>query len=271
MPVNRRGASLVELIVALALAALVAGSVARVFLLQTRSYRELVQRAGLADNLRAGADILAADLWSLDATDGDILALGPDSLRIRGERRFGVVCAVTPGAGVVTVTLRDTLTFGVRDFRPGDSLLAYVPGDSEWVAGAVASTTSPAQCPDSAAGERLAATFPAPGPVPGVPIRGYEIVTYRSYRAADGSYYLGLRDAGGLQPLAGPLTADGLRLSYFDAAGAETATATQVQAVRIALRVVSAEPVVRRGRTAVLVDSVALWLALRNNRRPGPP
>jgi len=271
MSVNRRGVSLAELVVALTLAALVSGSVVRVLLLQGRAYRELVQRAGLADNLRAGADILAADLWSLDAVDGDILALGPDSIRIRGQRRFGVLCAAAPTGGGATLTFRDTLTFGIRDFRPGDSLLAYVPDRPVWVVWAVVSAPWAARCPDSAAAERLDASFPGPPPSSGAPLRGFEIVTYRSYRGSDGSYYLGLRDAGGLQPLAGPLSADGLRLAFFDTAGVETAVPALVQAIRVSLHALSAAPVARRGGTAALSDSVTVWVTLRNNTRAGSP
>jgi len=267
--VIRRGFSLAELLVALVLFAVVSAGVTRLLLTEGRFYRELGQRADLADNLRAGADILAADLWSLDAVDGDILALGPDSIRVRGERRFGVACAVDLSGSGVTLRFRARLTFGVRDFRAGDSLLAYVPGDSVWAAGVATSDPVPALCPDSSAGERIDAIFAGPGPDAGAPVRAFEVVTYRSYRASDGSYYLGLRDAGGLQPLVGPLSSDGLRLSVFDSAGGVAAGPAAVQAIRIRLRALSAGTVVRRGRASVLDDSVVVWVTLRNNRRRG--
>ena len=268
MSVRPEGFSLAEVLVALALLGIVSVGAGRLLLTEQRSYREIGQRADLADNLRAAADILAADLWSLDAVDGDILALGPDSIRVRGERRFAVVCQALGGA---SLTFRGSLTFGVRDFRPGDSILVYVPGDSVWSAGAVTAGPAAAACPDSAPGERIDVSLPGPAPSAGTPVRGFEIVTYRLYRASDGAYYLGVRDAGGLQPLAGPLTADGLRLGFMDSAGAFTADPRATSAIRIRVRALSAEPVFRRGRSVTLDDSVVAWVTLRNNRRGSGP
>ena len=267
MSVKRGGFSLAEVLVALALLGIVAVGAGRLLLTEQRSYREIGQRADLADNLRAAADILAADLWSLDAVDGDILALGPDSIRIRAERRFAVVCRGLAGA----LTFRSSLAFGVRDFRAGDSILVYVPGDSIWSVGAVTTGPAPAACPDSAPGERIDVSLAGSVPSAGTPVRGFEIVTYRLYRASDGAYYLGVRDAGGLQPLAGPLTADGLRLGFVDSAGAFAGDPRGTFAIRIRVRALSAEPVFRRGRSVTLDDSVVVWVTLRNNRRGSAP
>jgi hypothetical protein len=115
-------------------------------------------------------------------------------------------------------------------------------------------------CPDSTPAERIGAT------ISGALIRAYEVVTYRSYRASDGAYYLGLRDAGGLQPMVGPLAPSaGLKLGYLDSLGLPTANPRDVAAIRVRLRALSAEPVTRRGGTALLDDSVTAWVTLRNN------
>lgn len=263
MSVNRRaGFTVVELTVSLALFAAVMGAAGRLLLTEQRRYRELGQRADLSDNLRAAVQILSGDLWGLDARDGDILALGSDSLRIRAERVFTVVCQAETGS----LVLRKARTYGIRDFAAGDSLLVYAESDTLWRAGAVTSPPASASCPDSTPGERIGVELFGALPGPGSPVRGYEVVTYRSYRGADGAYYLGVRDAGGLQPVAGPLAPSGLLLSFLDSAGAPTSIPSMVAAIRIRVRAVSAEPVTRGGRTALLVDTAVSWVTLRNNR-----
>ncbi len=237
-----RGFTVLELVLALGLFAVVMTAVSRVLLSQKRLYRELGQRADLSDNLRTVGDVLAAELWGLDAGDGDILAFGPDSITIRAQRAFALACSVVGGA----LVLNREMTFGVRGVAVGDSLLIYA--DSEWRPGLAISVGS-TSCPDSAQ----------------IPVRAYEVVTYRSYRASDGAYYIGVRDAGGLQPVAGPLVPGGLLFSYADSADAPTAVARAIAIIRIRIRMQSAEPVTRRGVTALLGDSLSLWVTLRNN------
>lgn len=242
MSLKARGFTVLELVLALGLLAIVMTAVSRALLSQKRLYGELGQRADLSDNLRTAGDILGAELWGLDAGEGDILALGPDSITIRAQRAFALACSLAGGA----LVLNRAMTFGVRGVAVGDSLLAYA--DSGWRPGLVTSVSS-AACPDSAQ----------------IPVRAYEVVTYRSYRASDGAYYIGVRDAGGLQPIAGPLVPGGFQFSYADTAGAATAVARAIAVIRIRMRMQSAEPVTRRGVTALLGDSLTRWITLRNN------
>lgn len=263
MPLRAKGFTVVELIFALGLLAVVMTAAGRLLLNQGRFYRELGQHADLDDELRAGAEILAGDLWGLDAREGDILAFGSDSIRIRAQRVFSIVCGTAGGS----LLLRKVLTFGVRDAGAGDSVLVYAGADSGWKAGVVTSGPASASCPDSTLAQRVAVSFAGPLPSVGAPLIAYEVVTYRSYRASDGAYYLGLRDAGTLQPLAGPLAPAGLLLTFFDSTGAPARAARDVNAIRIRLRLLSAEPFTRRGVTALLDDSVVSWVTLRNNLR----
>jgi len=246
MSLNTRGFTVPELVLALGLFAVVMAGVSRVLLTQKRLYRELGQRADLSDNLRAAGDILSSDLWGLDAMDGDILAMGPDSIRIRAERAFSGVCGPTTSP----LRLRNDLAFGIRDFAVGDSLLIYSSPDSAWRTGVVTSAPTRVSCPDS---------------VLVTPVRAFEVVTYRSYRASDGAYYIGVRDAGGLQPIAGPLSPAGLLFTFFDSSGAPTLVPRAVVAIGVRIRMQSAEPVTRRGVTALLEDSLVTRVSLRNN------
>ena len=242
MSMRTRGFTVFELVLALGLFAVVMTAAGRVLLSQKRLYRDLGQRADLSDNLRTAEDILGAELWGLDAGEGDILAFGPDSITIRAQRAFALACSVSGGA----LVLNRAMTFGVRDVAVGDSLLVYA--DSEWRSG-LATSVSSAACPDSSQ----------------IPVRAYQVVTYRSYRAADGAYYIGVRDAGGLQPIAGPLVPGGLQFSYADTAGAPAAVVRAIAVIRIRVLMQSAEPVTRRGVTRLLDDSLVRWITLRNN------
>jgi len=59
---------------------------------------------------------------------------------------------------------------------------------------------------------------------PGAPVRGFETVSYQLYQpAGDTSYYIGLQNAAGTQPLIGPVLSNGLTLAYFDSTGANLA------------------------------------------------
>ena len=245
MSMKARGFTVLELVLALGLFAVVMTAVSRVLLSQKRLYRELGQRADLSDALRTAGDILGAELWGLDATDGDILAFGPDSITIRAQRAFALACSASGGA----LVLNRAMSFGVRDIAVGDSILVYA--DSGWRPGLATSVIS-AACPDSAQN----------------PVRAYEVVTYRAYRASDGAYYIGVRDAGVLQPIVGPLVPGGLLFSYSDTAGAPTALARAIAVIRVRIWMQSAEPVKRRGVTTLLGDSLIRWVTLRNNQSP---
>jgi hypothetical protein len=101
----------------------------------------------------------------------------------------------------------------------------------------------------------------------GTPVRAFESVTYRLYRASDGEWQIG-QAAGGdvIQPLVGPVTAAGLELDYRDAAGARVTDLQQVAAIEIRLRLLTAEPVRGSNGLARSVDSIVMVVALRNNR-----
>jgi hypothetical protein len=85
---------------------------------------------------------------------------------------------------------------------------------------------------------------------------------------------LGLQTPGAtIQPVAGPLTgSDGLALRYVDRSGAAVGDALRIAAIEVRLRARTAEPLQRTGLPPMpAVDSVAFWVALRNNRPIATP
>jgi prepilin-type N-terminal cleavage/methylation domain-containing protein len=289
----RRGFTLVELMIALVLLGIVSAAVYQVLISDQRIYQAQTQRIDLQQNIRAAATILPAEFRVLNASDGDILAMSSDSIRIRAMRAFGIICSA-PVLGVVPpngrlFTLRNSMTFGSRSLAIGDSVLVYYEGavsnrnDDGWIRGRVTLVTPAVGCTgDLRPGTQIttdlvAADFNAPlrtntnGNIPsGAPVWGYEIDTYKLYQAPDNKWYLGVRDQNNvIQPLVGPLIGNnGLTLSYYDAAGVVTAVPTSVAQIEIKVRGRTAQPVRQAdGTQAPQVDSILARVALRNNKR----
>jgi prepilin-type N-terminal cleavage/methylation domain-containing protein len=291
---NRRGFTLVELLVALVLMGIVTAAIYRVLVNNQRTYQSQTQRIDLQQNIRAAATILPAEFRELNAFDGDIKAMGPDSIVIRAMRQFGVVCTVPAlNGGIVTgkfLVLRNEILMGSRAFQANDSILVFDEGnedsrnDDAWAAGRVTGAPVAQNCgtADARAGTRLNVDFAAfwaplvnaATAIPvGAAVRGFEIVTYKIYQAADGLWYLGVITPGNaVQPLVGPLAGNtGLRFNYFNGAGAVAAVPTSVAQIEIIVRGRTAQAIqLPSGGRVTPVDSVVTRVALRNNRRFGP-
>ncbi len=110
------------------------------------------------------------------------------------------------------------------------------------------------------------------GAIPvGAPVWGFERVTYQLYQpAGDTSWYVGFQPGGGtMQPLIGPVLANGLTFSYFNSTGTVTAVPAQVARIDITVRARTAAAIRTGGYAplAAAVDSIVTSVALRNNRR----
>ena len=109
------GFTLVEVVVALSLLAVISASALRVLLANQRMYRDQVELARVNATLRAAAAILPGELRELDPTDpngGDLIRISPTVLTYRVMRNLYVVCR-GPSRGQSVVTLF------VRAKRPG--------------------------------------------------------------------------------------------------------------------------------------------------------
>jgi prepilin-type N-terminal cleavage/methylation domain-containing protein len=294
----RRGFTMIELLVALVLLGLVSAAIYRVLINNQRLYMAQTQRIDLSQNIRAAASILPAEFRELDAFDGDITAMSATQLDIRAMRWLSFVCTAPGLNGIqiagLTMTVRggspgQPMFFGSRPIQVGtDSILVYYDGDQTirtddyYVPGRL--NAAPAQtCPAAGAvpaqpGTQLvwdagflAGTNKPSAITVGAPVRGFERVTYRLYQpAGDTSWYIGLQPAGKtIQPLIGPVLANGLSFQYFNAAGAVTAVRTQVARIDITVRARTAAPVRSGGQAPLraMVDSIVTSVALRNNRR----
>ena len=289
MRLTHRGMTLVEILVALVLLAVVSAALYRVLLNNQRIYQAQTQRIDLQQNIRAAATILPAELREIDATDGDIKAMSSTGMLIRAMRWLGFVCAPPVLGGAtngMTMTIRQQPFYGSRGINTGtDSLLIYYDGnqatrnDDNWVlarpTGVVAGT-----CPGLPVTAGLVVTMNLNlGALPNVagaittgsPVRGFEVVAYGLYQpVGDSLWYVGLRPAGAtLQPIIGPVLPGGLTLAYYDSTGTVTAIPTRVARVDITVRGRTVQKVQNAAGAgkSVSVDSVLTSVALRNNRR----
>jgi len=291
---TRRGFSLVELLIAMVLLAIVVTGLYRALMTNQRVYQQQTQVIGLQQNMRAAAAILPQELREVDATENDISAMTATSMTVRAHRWTGIMC-VPPVTGVggpllngIPMTIRATPFFG-RGINAGDSMFVRYEGDDGtrkddgWVIGkVVAAVSTPAVC-GGLAGQVLSVNldFGASGVtnflnsiVNGDPVLGFEKVTYSLYQpmqATTGTdWYVGLTTSNGQQPLIGPVLTNGLSFAYYDSTGAVTAVPARVARVDITLRAQTAQLIrARSGSNSMvrMVDSVVTSVALRNNRR----
>jgi len=295
---SRRGFTMIELLVALVLLGIVSTAIYRVLVNNQRLYMAQTQRIDLSQNIRAANTILSAEFRELDAFDGDIVAMGPDSVVIRGMRWLSFVCVPPVLSGVNAgnqMTIRgrqvgDPMFFGSRYINETtDSLLIYLDGnqttrlDDYYVPARLSATPGNQQCPAVGAvpaqpgtrivfdGNFIAGTNLAGAITVGAPVRGFERVKYRLYQpSGDTSWYVGFQPGGQtIQPLIGPLLTNGLTFQYFNAAGAVTAVRTQVARIDVTVRARTTAQVRAGGQAArrAIVDSITFSVALRNNRR----
>jgi prepilin-type N-terminal cleavage/methylation domain-containing protein len=278
------GFTLIELVIAMAMASIVLGAVYQVLVNNQRFYRAQGQIVEVQQNVRAVSQILPAELRELDAADGDIIEMSDTSITIKAMRSFATICA-TPDAATGQIVLRNSLTFQYRAVDPTrDSVLVFSDSnvqstsDDRWLHAPAAAVATGVTCTDLTAGTRLTLTGMIGGIAQlanvtnGSPVRTFEVVNYRLYDDGAGIWWLGVRTYSSgawssTSPVAGPLRpSDGIAFSYFDAAGAVTAVRANVAQIQTIVRGRSEQNIQVQGRpTGRYQDSLTVRVALRNN------
>jgi hypothetical protein len=285
---NRRGVTIVELVMALVLVGLISIPLYGMLQATQRTYRQQTQRVGLNANIRSGITMLPGEIRELDAGDpagSDIVAMTPTSLTYKAMRNVFFLCDDANVGGLELIAYRD-LTFGLRaPATPIDSVLVFADFDPKtrfddtWLHGNLASqNTGGAGCPDGAPSIRFNVTgIPAAGlagVMQGAPLRTFEVVEIRLYQDG-GAWWLGGRRFekasaawSATEPFVGPLTGAGLQLAYYDATGAVTADRARVARLGVTVTGRTAEPIgTSAGTRTYAVDSLLTQVALRNNPR----
>ena len=244
---RRPGTTLLELLVAMMLAAVILGAASSTLVRQRRSTSAQAMRVRAESQLRAALGELEVALDGLSPAAGDLVAgeARDTALQLRTVVASAVACDSTMGyATLAAADTSDERSSGVAAApKAGDTLWWRPPGAAAWTARRVADiTASTGACPAGGSGVQalLRLGFLLPDTVPrGAPLRLTRQARYSFYHASDGSWQLGMSEWSDVlhafsppQPVAGPFvlvapTGGRTGFWYFDAAGAALSVAGQ--------------------------------------------
>ena len=154
---NRRGFTLVELLIVAVLGSLVVLAAVQVLLTNSRTYRAQAATISGQQTTRMAVEVLFAELREVSPPGGDILMMSQDSLRVRLMRKFSVVCATNLAVQPVMTIVKDFVlnngdtlyVMGTPNrFDVGDSVFVFADNDENdddddvWIPATVTSVDS---------------------------------------------------------------------------------------------------------------------------------
>jgi prepilin-type N-terminal cleavage/methylation domain-containing protein len=302
---DRRGFTMVELMVALVLTLMVGGVTYGLLVNNQRVSRSQTEHVGMQDNVRSGALIVANELREVgydsvptavpalgpgNGTNSDVLLMETGKLWYRAWRGIGFTC-FPPADNELRL---ETGTYmGVRQPQADDSIVVYVERtnttdqDDAWVHARITGAVTTKQCTNGNNALALPIAYEAgttSGAVTGAmvqggPVRIFERMEMRHYQSGT-QWWLGMRSlntAGTvIQPVLRPLAdstggQSGLVFTYLNKNRVQTAVRADVREIQVRLKGVS-DGAVRTtgGASSFAVDTTALTtnIALRNALRP---
>lgn len=236
---RRRGATLLELLVAMALGAVLLAAASSTLVRQRRSASAQTSRVRAESQVRAALGELEVALEGLSPAAGDLVAgeARDTALQLRTVIASAIACDSTIGfASLATADTGAERASGLAAApKAGDSLWWRPPGASAWVARRVTTITAKSgSCSAGGNGTQplLQLGFQSSDTVHrGAPLRLTRQARYSFYHAGDGTWQLGIAEWSDVlhafpppQPVAGPfvLVAPGggrTGFRFFDAAG----------------------------------------------------
>jgi prepilin-type N-terminal cleavage/methylation domain-containing protein len=280
---QRRGFTLIEVLIALIIMGVVTGAIYRLLNSSQRLSLAQAEQVSLQSNVRTGSLVVPNELRELGTfvagsfEQNDIITpLDDDAITYRAMRGLGFVCQAP--AGTELRIAKSTWT-GLRapaanrddgylfnDKDPDDD------GDDEWLPVTITAVSEQANACGGAAGYVLTTAVAPPAVEVYTPVRLYEVMELKLH-SADGEWWLGARSVAAgeaVQPVLGPLTADGFRLEYLNSLGAPTADEKAIKSIRVTVRGLT-EDAVRQGGFGAMghpEDVLVTQLMLRNSIRP---
>ncbi len=280
MPVtDRRGVTLLELIVAMAVAAILGSLLLSAMTTVTATLRNRVERVGALVAARAVWGVIRSD-WAALGSDSvagpDLGAQTAGALTYRADRGLVAVCHLAPDTLVIAAT-RLTRWAPRRPVAGRDSLLIYAAGDSAagldaWVPVPLLAGPSAGTCPSGAPAERFTTSLDS-GALARWRLRGpalarlVETVEARIYGA--GTLWQfgieGLSAGASIQPVASNLAgAAGLQITGWDCFGL-AGPLTSLCGADVDLRVMTKRDLgLGAGRGGVGFDSLSLSVRFEN-------
>ncbi|HEV8177796.1 MAG TPA: prepilin-type N-terminal cleavage/methylation domain-containing protein [Gemmatimonadales bacterium] len=284
---NRRGFTLIEIMISLTIMLIAMGAVSKLMLSTQRLSRGQAERTTLQSNVRIGSLMILNDLRELNTVTGglagqnDILAIAATDITYRGMRGVGFLCQA---ATATQLRVNRSSFSGYRDpLAVRDGLYAFIEGpdpdsetDDSWLPVAITAVSTTTACPGTI-GAGITLTTPNTaalvGLTAGTPIRFYEVMQVKLHQA-DGKSWLGARSVSAgeaIQPVLGPLAdGNGLLLEYFTAAAAVTTDPKAIKSIRVTLRGISDGAINAgiAGSPTNVQEELVSQVALRNALRP---
>ena len=273
-PQPNSGFSLVELLIVVAIGSTALFAAMQVVMTQARQYTFGSENSQLEGTLRGSAAILASSLLELSASEGDLIAIESDSVRLRAVRGGGTICSWKSVSGNTWYGLPSVS----GELQSGDSAFVYDAASDDWDTALIAAvdtgSVAAATIPACFYGDSTTATAPATKAAirlsglsgtakVGAPVRSFQHTTFALRNSGDAGWLIRQVGSDSARALAGPLLPDsGLALSYFDASGSATTSTSAVEHVEIFLRGVSPGRV--SGNVGRLADSIRVRVNVRN-------
>lgn len=227
----RRGVTLIELIIAITMFALIGGMLVSVLLRQQRFQRALADVADSRGRMRDIATIIPTDLRGTSSVGGDLLSIDLTAMQFRAAIGSSALCSYA-GPNVIELPPKvlssgNTITSWINPPQPGDVVFMYNDGaaagnaDDTWSQFTITDTTSAVDatwCSAASgltqvadAGQRKYRVTVSPTPDPaririGAPMRFAREVRYSLYSASDANWYVGYETCtpSGVAGVAGP-------------------------------------------------------------------
>ena len=265
---DRRGFTLVELIVESVLGAFVLAAVLQVLITNQRTYTAQSAVIEGQQGARMSLELLFNELREVSASGGDIISMGPTALTVRLMRKLGVVCETDLYA---TPPVLKVLNHTGDRFVAGETVFLFAENndrtanDDAWVLAPITDVDTTVTCLSGRPASILefgtsVPVFAADTVRVGAPVRSFQTFKFDAggLIGLTTDTYLRLNDV----PVAGPLRpTNGLQFIYRDAMGAVTATATDVRQIEVWIRTGAA---VQNSQGRQVSDSITAWIYTRN-------
>ncbi len=302
---RRSAFTLVELIVATAVAGVAAVAMTTILTRQQRFYASAGEILDARGQIRDGADVLVSDIRSAAVARFGLPVMTDSAIEMFTVIATSVACSAPVGTTIglppQVLARGHTLTSMLFEPDSGDLAVLYAastPDSSRWETARIAAFSSrslSSSCPassgfassgDASAGSTGYVVTLAQPPTAvvraGAPIVFVRRVRYSLYRSSDNEWYLGYRRCGvssgicaAIQPVSGPYRpyasssgVSGLSIRYYDAAGGELlSSSSAVARVDIVVRGQTARAASLTGDSRTMYrDSLVVTVSPRNRR-----
>lgn len=298
-PAARRGFTLIEVLVAVAMFGVVALVITKTLITSQRVTTAQTAHAQMQSNLRVASELVPNELRMLNqAASTDIQAISDTSIVYFAMRGYYMLCSSVASTTALTVArvTSENYSFDYRMPAAGDSIFIFFEGDTlkmtddAWVPAGISAVasgtctypptgggvTTPGGLTFTLTGAINTASYPLSLFYKGAPVRSYEITRMSLFTASDGNKFLGMctgSDSCALQPVVGPLAdAGGFLLTRYDdqgnvVTGTSLANRNSLRSMRIRFVGKTEQAIARAGANSAIqtvTDTLSTVVTLRN-------